>query len=143
MLVTQCPNPSNLFFFDLRDNVWWEVKTVKFLTVNFSQFSSYFLPLMLKYLSQLHVHENTHPMLVTQCPNPSNLFFFDLRDNVWWEVKTVKFLTVKFSPFSSYFLPLMLKYLPQLHVHENTHPMFVTQCHRPQVSLPYTTAINL
>ena len=34
-------------------------------------------------------------------------------------MKTVKLLTVKFSPFSSYFLPLMPKYLPQFHVHEN------------------------
>ena len=50
---------------------------------------------------------------------PSNLFFFDRPDNVWWEVKTVKFLTVQFSPFSSYFLPLIPKYLPQRHVHEN------------------------
>ena len=58
-------------------------------------------------------------------PHPSNLLFCNHTD-VWCEVKTVKFLTVQFSPFSSYFIPLIFKYLPQRHVQENTQTVFVT-----------------
>jgi hypothetical protein len=44
---------------------------------------------------------------------PSNSPWFDHFNNIWWTAESMKLVSMKCSPSSCHFIPLMFKYSPQ------------------------------
>jgi hypothetical protein len=58
--------------------------------------------------------KNLYAPLPRTCymPRPSNSFWFDNPNDIWWWVQIIKLLTVQSSPLPWYLLPLRPKYSP-------------------------------
>ena len=61
-------------------------------------------------------------------PRPSQSSRFDRPIHIWWTVSIIKLLTVKFSPFLCYLVPLWPKYSPQCPILKHTQSTPLPHC---------------